>query len=201
MTDVVDETEDGRMRAVVEQDMYPEAPDHDGQGYVLSVDYSRTMPSVEMLHAPIGDPFAEDVRQGVRDALMRFGVDWHGGKVDRYMRQAYDVVSIDVYDRRDGGQIVELVTDQMCDGWGIPAGAPRRESANLADWRAWDEGDVWTVELQELVTWERRHGNGAVFDTREEWETFDTCGGFYGYDYAVESAREQLSYHAPKVAR
>ena len=74
MTDVVDETEDGRMRAVVEQDIWADNPDSDTYGYVFMVDGARSYPRrVEVLHAPIGDPFADEMAADMSRALERFG--------------------------------------------------------------------------------------------------------------------------------
>lgn len=189
MSEVIATSENGRYRLTLEQDMYPESPDYDGQGYVFALDYRFTGPTVvECLSEPTGDPWTPEIADALSSAVNRW--DLESDNTRRYLAMFHDVVSMDTYHQRSGGQFVMLVTNAMCDEWGVPVGAPyRRETADLHDWKALDEGDVYAYAIEELVMW---HADGR--EDEERWETLDSCAGFYGYDYARESALEAFSY-------
>ena len=217
MSDLVDETTDGRFRVVLEHDEYADMPDGHGQGYVFAVDY-RYGYRVEVLHDDDGYTYESDagwMAGFIREQLDRGeGLDWD--RLERKLRKRYGMVSMARVDRRGGGTLLNVVTGDMCDVWGIPAGAPiRNESARLDDWAAWDEGDVWTVVVQAsreecLIDRGRFTGDitcaacGRECDclmcqrgaAEKRWEDVDSIGGFYGRECAAESAREQLATFA-----
>lgn len=55
------------------------------------------------------------------------------------------------------------------------------------EYRAWAEGDVYGYVIEREVTWRRTDVPSVEMTT---WELGDSCYGFYGYEYAVEAARE-----------
>jgi len=189
MSEVLATSEDGRYRVILEQDVDAQAPEDDAQGYVFALDYGRMgNRSIECLAAPVGDPWADDMAAALLSATSRW--DLESDETRRYLAIFWDVVSMATYHRRAGGVFVMLVTSAMCDEWGIPAGAPYRlETADLRDWEAWDEGDVYGYVIEERTTW---HADGR--EGREEWEeTDESCWGFYGYSYAREEALEAFA--------
>ncbi len=46
----------------------------------------------------------------------------------------------------------------------------------LTLWQQYNEWDIFQVEIQELQIWR----NEERKEERQEWETIDSCGGFYG---------------------
>lgn len=213
--EVVDETNDGRFRVVIETDEYADQPDADAQGHVFGISF-RCGTRVEVLNEdtpPIqGEPDAEEIGAYIARQLDRGqGCDWE--RLERKLAARFSVVSVARYDRRDGGVFLNVVTETMCDLWGIPAGAPiRTESTSLSEWIAWDEGDVWIVDLEQsreecLVDRGRITGDITCAACGREceclmcqtdapekrWESVETIGGFYGREWAIEFAREQLA--------
>ena len=60
---------------------------------------------------------------------------------------------------------------------------------------AWAEGDVFWFEVEKNVKWKVHREclseeREAQDYEQEEWEQVDSCGGFYGLDYAVQAAIE-----------
>lgn len=80
-------------------------------------------------------------------------------------------------------------------------GRPReqlRDEPQTADWRAWLDGDVYSVRVQQkvLVRTEVRSMANKVIRQSESVEWDDVEGpifGFYGYDYTVEEAIAMLA--------
>jgi hypothetical protein len=59
------------------------------------------------------------------------------------------------------------------------------------------EFDYWTHE--DVEAYEDGEVYGYVIEDENE-TTIDSCWGFYGYEYALESAREQAKYWAQNRA-
>jgi hypothetical protein len=75
---------------------------------------------------------------------------------------------------------------------GLPEG-----SINLDEYRAWCEGEVYCYVVEKRVHWTT--DDEEIKDSeRDEWEHVDSCAGYYGAEYAEQSAKEALDYHAPR---
>lgn len=186
--DVVETSADGRYRAVVRPDSEPMQPDGDFFGYVFQVYGTR---QAELCAKAHGTP-AEDF--GLEYAWERFG---DMVKVERYVRMFRGAVGFDYFDTRDG-KFVNIVTMADLNLWGFTSVTEHQEqtgnadpsSGNLDEWRAYVEGDVYYFSIEKRVTWTP---DDPGFEAREEWETVDSTGGFYGYEHARDTAREELA--------
>lgn len=73
----------------------------------------------------------------------------------------------------------------------------------MAEYKAWCLGDVWEYVVEEKVRWQRVDETGtptviADPNQMETWEVVESCAGLYGYDYAMEEAKEILAaYYEP----
>lgn len=77
---------------------------------------------------------------------------------------------------------------------GIPDTYPARDVIELEvqEHNRWADGEVYGYTVQQLVTW----STDADLEDRDAWEdTEDSCWGFIGYEYAEEQAREALAGH------
>lgn len=192
MTDVLETSDDGTLRVVLMRDEDAGKPEADECGYVFNVDRTRWSAEwVETLNSNRpGDPFADDIADGIARCMHKWGNDWD--RMERYLRIVWDAVAVDWWDRRSGGRFLAVVTSSMADAWNVPASSRTPEiltKGTLVEYAAWDEGDVWSWEIQRRVRWMREDGD----DTMETWEPEDSCGGYYGRDYAEEQAREALA--------
>lgn len=146
--DVIETSEDGRTRVVLVQDVHAEQPDGDGMGHVYAVYPGESLPVV-VLHEEHGSE-----APAIVEALERWGTDWD--TLERYLRMVHGAVSIAWYDRRGGGRFLNVVTRQMAQDWGNTGDLS--QLANLTEWEAWDEGDVWIAQTEQLTTWARMSG-------------------------------------------
>jgi len=78
--------------------------------------------------------------------------------------------------------------------WREWAGAPEG-SANMSEYRAYAEGDVWGWVVEKRVTW---HADDPDCGDRETWEHVDSCWGYYGRngangEYLEQCARDALA--------
>lgn len=180
-------SDDGKLRVILVADTDSGVPDHDGQGYVFGVEYRQGY-VVDLMHEPTGDPWSSDVERGLFYALNRWGCDWD--RIERYFRAFHDAVAFARYDRRGGGTLLEIVTRAMTVEWGIPEGRDLSHLADLRDWIALDEGDVYGHVVQRATTWT----NDMTGETRVEWEdTDDSCFGYFGREWAEDAAHEALA--------
>jgi hypothetical protein len=183
--DVIWTSDDGKSRAVVTSDAWAEMPYDDGGSPILRID-STILGAFAA--SQVTEVTSYVLPADIASACEHYGPEG-GDKFARYLRIWHGVTAIESYGPNDSRATDSTFLTFDPADWRELVGAPAG-SISLDEWRAYCEGDVWTVALQELVTWERRHGNGTVFETREEWETYDSCSGFYGYEYAVQSAND-----------
>jgi hypothetical protein len=86
-----------------------------------------------------------------------------------------------VFDTPDWRSHVGLTDDHL----------PANLSGELAEWRAYFDGEIYGVTVE-------RHRTGAVTwddgtpDSIETWEPVESCWGFFGSEYAESEARRML---------
>lgn len=176
---VVSTSADGRYRVILTHDSDGGAPETDFGPAVYRHGFTDRYATL------MGGPDID----GYADAVRHFGRD--DDAVARYLRIFRDVVSIDYGDTRDA-RYVAVVTGAMARDWGHDENtSPETLSklAHVAEWVAWAEGEVYAWEIQERVNWT----TDADYPDRATWETVDSCGGYYGTEYAEESAREEFA--------
>jgi hypothetical protein len=174
--------EAGDLRVRIEIDETPEPPYDEGGAPILRDDENQI--------DQVTETTSYVVHPGILDAANRWGFD--DNLFVRYLRAFHGVTRTDrcsvgrsrylSFDPADWRERVGLTPEFL-------AAHPDVNPADLSEWEAYCEGDVYGWVIERRVTWQRL-GNPTV--TREEWETVDSCWGFYGREYAEEAAREAL---------
>lgn len=188
MTSEIIETR-GKYRARIVLDKHPSEPYDDGATPIVQVrrggywGWSGEQAGGTSYKVP-GD---------IIEAVGRFGSD--SDLLERYLRIFHGVTSVKWYDSGSYTYFSFVSPD-----WLEYVGEPRDNEgikADLTEWIAYCEGDVWGVVVEELTTWQRTdvptYGDPII---REEWDEVDSVWGHYGYKWAVEAAKEQLDYFA-----
>jgi hypothetical protein len=110
--------------------------------------------------------------------------------IERYLRAFHGVTQIETW---HSGSYWYVTYDSAA--WREYAGAPPG-SADMSEYRAWCEGDVWGWVVEKLVLWTT--ADAAVSPAfKDEWEHVNSCWGYYGNgEYLKQCAREALAYEA-----
>jgi len=202
MSDILEEN--NNYRVSLEYDLYPDQPYDDGGWPIVRIGSSRyTWRDSDMEHV---DSSGRNRRadDSVEKAIRKWGTpssnDWP--LVEKFLRAYLGVTQVHTYrsddywyvayDSADWREYAGFTDDMRADDgyW------PYRGANPLTEWKAWINGEVYfyTVERKVHVYQDqRRHGPGTfetVSTEFDEWEHVDSCGGFYGYDYAREAALE-----------
>lgn len=177
--DVLAEDATGTLRVRLVQDLDAGMPEDAGSGYVYAIESRQC------------DVLAGEDAPELDYAIDRFGTDWD--RLERYLRMFHDAVSLDWYDRRGGGKFLMVVTSKMAREW-TGGGGDWTNLANLSEWEAWDEGDVYGYVVEQLAEWETVSSPlGLTCTEMHTWEYVDSCWGFYGHQYASRAAVEALA--------
>ncbi len=104
--------------------------------------------------------------------------------VEKYLRAFYGVTEIETW---HSGSHWYVTYDSQ--SWRDYTRAPEG-SCSMTEYRAWCEGDVWSYTVEKNVTWTT---DEPGFDDRATWETVESCGGYYGYNYALGEALMALA--------
>ena len=62
------------------------------------------------------------------------------------------------------------------------------------EYEAWADGDVYGYVIEQRADWQRTLHDGTD-ETREGWESIESCWGFFGRDYAEEQAHDAFKAH------
>lgn len=172
--------EDGRFRVKLVLDECPDEPYDEGQSPLMRMDYGyygwRAEHIMTAGRPTDADGYVETAaaRCGTNfDRLTRYLIIWHGAtQVIWWHSGSYWYITYDTA------------------AWREHTGAPEH-SANMDEYRAWCEGDVWGYIVQKRVTWSTEDPD---YPDEERWEdTGGSCWGFYGRDYAEECALGALT--------
>jgi hypothetical protein len=181
-SELLKEQDDLRVQIVADYDAGE--PDDDSQSPLLRIDSRHD--DWDTAHVDKGTMRPRDDDEKIEYAVLRWGGpssrDWR--YVEKYLRAFFGVTQIETY-WSDTYWYVSYDSEAWRDATGAPAG-----SADMSDYKAWVEGDVWGYVIEKRVVWQDKYGNLA---DQERWEEVDSCWGYYGHDYAEESALEALS--------
>lgn len=176
----------GNFRVRLVADEYADEPYDDGASPLMRLDYRG------------GDWRADHVMTGTRPqdcdadieaAAQRWGTDFD--LLEKYLRAYHGVTKIE---RWHSGNYWYVTYDDAA--WRAWAGAPEG-SADMSEYRAWCEGDVWGYVVEKQVTWT---ADDPGYEDRDEWEDAgESCWGFYGSGrangkYLGNTARDALGY-------
>ncbi|MFJ3974862.1 hypothetical protein [Streptomyces sp. NPDC090021] len=187
--DVLTTTDDGRFRVRLVRDEYAENPRNDRETLVHVITIDTHLGHYHPVDKD-GGPFAEAWERlkwnrwtGV-DLFTRYVSIMHGGLVlesspERGPRSLWYVTGEEAR-AIDGGLLTEGYVE-----------------AEMQEYEAWANGDVWTFIVEERVLW-TRDGDSDV--SMETWEEVDSCSGLYGKPYARSQAREALTFYAARDA-
>jgi hypothetical protein len=176
--EVIETSADGTMRLTLHIDHDPVNPreEYDHLESVVTVPDGRYA-AVDKDGGPLANAWRRCLdRHRHRDAVEVF---------TRYARIFHGATTL-VSDPYHGPMSVWYLTREVADG---PNGTPDPAAylkAQADEYQTYAEGDTYGYVIEREVTWTRDGGD----DTMTTWETIDSCWGFYGREYAEESARE-----------
>lgn len=187
--DVIWESEDGQQRIVISYDEYPTTPYDDGSTPILAIYPWGEVAQIEERTSYVVDP--ETIRTLRRCNELSDGQDLF----ERWLRIFHGTTSVEWY--VNGNFYVTFDTADWRESVGLADEvlAQDRQLASMDEWIAYCEGEVFIGRLEAKGTWTRQdyRADGSVTETVGElWDTVDVIGGFYGYEWAVEGAKEYL---------
>jgi hypothetical protein len=185
--DIIEERNGFRVR--LEYDDSPEAPYNDGSVPIFQLDSERS--------DYIGGHSAEAFNRQAEPYLQAFRAFEHTGRqvelFERYIRIFHGAVKVQEWHLGYSREYGYLAFDTAV--WREEVGAPiesLQKEDYLSEVRAWAEGDVYGWIVERNATYTKTYSDGREEDG-EEWETVDSCWGFYGRDYAEEAAKDALN--------
>jgi hypothetical protein len=170
--EIIEETE--TKRVVLFDDPDPDAPYDDGSSPLLRLYSFRNDWRAEQ----VTEVTSYVVHPRIVEALARWARD--SSLFERYCRIFHGATTFQYWD-----SFVSLDPADWREKVGAPAG-----SVSTKEWRAYIDGDVYGIAEQEVVTVTATNQSGEEVSRRQDWLTTDSVWGFYGYEYAVEAARE-----------
>lgn len=182
--DIIWVSEDGNERIVLAYDEGPSIPYDDGSTPILAIYPWGEVSQITECTSYVVD---SDII-----ATLRRCNELHGGQdlFERYLRIFHGATSVEWH--VNGDFYVTFDTADWRERVGLTDGYIKahfdRPVANMDEWVAYCDGEVYWARLEEKARW---HREGSA-DVTETWETVDSIGGFYGYEGAVEGAKEYL---------
>lgn len=199
MGQVIDERSNYRL--VLVRDADAEEPYNDGGTPLLrySASWTGGLRDVEQ----VTNITSYRVSNRILEALQEIGEDHEG--FERYLRifhgmrsivwlsnrdAAYDYVTFDTQHWRDEMGLTEEYLSEHPDVEGTGF-------ANLDEYSAWLSGETYGYRIERKQRWRQVDEEGELIpllDTPEKvtWEEEDACFGYYGYEVAVDAAREEF---------
>jgi hypothetical protein len=177
VNEILEERNGYRVRLVLDES--PDAPYDDGQSPLLRMEYRSSGWCSEHIDAGMMRPRNDD--SAIEEAANRWGTDFT--KLEKYLRAYYGATQVEEW---YSGNYWYITYDSRAfrQALGAPAG-----SADMTEYRAYVEGDVWGYVVEKQVHWSTED----EFPDRDSWETVDSCFGFYGRaEYFKTEAREAL---------
>ena len=182
--DIVEESAGWRVRLVSDDDA--EQPYDDGATPILCL-----MPggyngySVEAFNSQAA-PYVDAAQR-----LLHLGQD----ALERYLGIFHGAVSVQSYGINDSRATDNVYIAFDTAAWRESMGITdldRLKSENyLSEVRAWLEGDTYGYIVERFREYTKLYSDGST-EEGEEWELVDSCYGYYGREYAEETARQAL---------
>lgn len=195
---VIEERE--RYRVVTKYDEDPPEPYDDGGAPIWRVDRPMFYSEAYADHMSSLSSYVPD--DGIAAAIEKW---WHDpDTLDRYLRIFHGVT---VTERWFSGSYWYFTCDpaHWREAMGLTDEATRREGYGdslMDEWKAYCEGDVYLVMVQERQEVHTQYLDFAGDVVREytdtEWVNVESVGGYYGMEWARESALEMLDHYEKK---
>ena len=195
----------GNLRVKLVLDECPSEPENDGGCPVIRLDTDSTDPA-RIEHTGYGKFYDAgfDPVETLRYLNHRFYWREAIEVFERYVRIFHEgsVAEFNLGTWRENGYIA-FTTRTLARAWGIPDDQPVPQ-AELTEWQAYVEGDVygWVIERRVVQHTTVKTVEGVTLREveYEDWDEVDSCWGYYGTDYAEETAREVLQSHTNYAA-
>jgi hypothetical protein len=113
-------------------------------------------------------------------------------RFERYLRIVHGATTIVTVEDRDLTVWIFDTSDYRAH---IGHTGPIDVTGEHTEWRAWADGDVYGVVVENRHTGTTLWDDGGI-DEVEQWRQVDSLWGLYGHDYATGTARELLTDHA-----
>jgi hypothetical protein len=171
----------------------PEPPYDDGQSPLLRLDFrSYGRPRPVFVDNGTMRPHQED--EYIINAIEHWQTsprdsDWP--KFEKYLRAFFGVRTIETWASQDYWYIT-----YDSEGWRRSLtvdGADGEFKPSMEEYRAWCEGECYFYVIEKQETWVKQDPTTDDPDTMHTWETVESCGGYYGDEYAREAALEAFN--------
>lgn len=188
-----------RVRVVLDTD--PHAPEFEAGYPIIRLNRGRT----EIVYGDTADDLSDALRHFIYRQENDTGLDaialftqyvrvFHGG----------DVKVIRSETSREYGYLA-YGTRKLAEGWGHTD--PEKidkyaREVETEEWQAYLDGEVYGVVTEqsivvETITYGGLTGDEIRYEIDPSWDEIESCWGYYGQEYAVEAAREELDSHIP----
>jgi hypothetical protein len=182
-------------RVRLELDEYPEPPYDCSSSPILRIDYRSYGGGATFVDTSEMRPHEED--EYILNAISHWQTspgdrDWK--LFEKYLRAFFGVRIIETWASQDYWYVT-----YDSEGWRKSLGFDSQEQEdkhakpNMDEYKAWCEGEVYYYVVEKRVEWRKvdpTTDDPDYLDTMHTWETVDSCGGFYGDEYAREAALE-----------
>lgn len=188
--------EENGLRVKLSIDEYPDEPYNDGQSPLLRLDRMGYGPP-KAEHIMVGSmrPTSNDER--IEEAAERWYQRGDHHMFEKYMRAFHGSTTFKWYGPNQSTDYTYVTYDTP--EWAEAIGfddviAPRAsyggsKAVNMDEYIAYLEGEVYVYDVERQVQWQATYPPEEVGrEHMNTWETVDSCGGYYGYEYAKEEA-------------
>lgn len=191
------ETADPRILAVIQLDQEPSAPDGDGLAPAYWLDY-RAGWNVERAGGVYHDEQSDRAAAAYTEALEHFyGRRDREAIAARYLRIFHGITALEMLSDGSGTRLMIFDTPSYREHTGMPLTLADPLQGEREEWRAYLDGDVYGIGY--AVNPERVTAETPVGDVWGDFDVQIECWGFYGRDYAEESAA-RFDYGQPELA-
>jgi hypothetical protein len=198
----------GNFRVRLANDQEPQEPYNDGSSPLLRFSHYTYAHYVQQV--------TEITSYVLPAEIIEAGIQLDRDVFERYLRIFHGATTIEWWFSQ-GDNFVTFDTDDWRKAMGIGEAEPGVIYADMSEWKSYCEGEVYGVIVEECTpkkaTREQldaafellppgatyrdvtRAADGELED-EEEWTEVDAVWGYYGTDYATETARERLDEYA-----
>lgn len=183
----------GKLRVRLVLDEGPSEPYDDGGSPIIRIDRrsGRYTDRWEAEQVTATTSYVLDER--IVSAARKFGP---GQTFERYLRIFHGTTCFVVYDSHESSYWYATFDTadwrqklELTDEWLDLHPDTRGQLANMDEYKAWCEGDVYGWVVERETTW---HKDGDPEQTMTTWEDVESCWGYYGREYGEQAAREAL---------
>lgn len=191
-TETIHETE--RYRVNLSLDIDGNAPYNDGGTPIIALDFYDHKGGWEAVQIDqiTGYELDSDILAACGRCAAGSGLDIF----ERWLRVNYGITSLITYRDRHGTLYISFDPADWRDEMGIDDEyAKTHPVADMTEWIAYVNGDVWGLLIEEKVEWSSPEGL-----TMSTWEHVDSLWGLYGREYAEATALEEFGTFITDIA-